>query len=391
MLYDGAVLSPARRLAFDVLSRVEEGAWAGEVLMSASQRLSSRDAGLATEIVFGALRHLSQLDFLIGHFGKRDPLKLDPKVRRALRIGIYQLRYMDRIPAHAAVGESVELVKNAGVPQASGLVNAVLRRVTRAPVDWHHRDIALSTPLWLLEEWDRQFGRETSDRIAAAFLERPETFVRNPPPDSGLDLEPTDVPGAYRVTSGDARGLWIQDVGSQAIVPLLHLQPGQSLLDVCAAPGNKTAQALEAGVRAIACDLHLHRLRQMDGCERVAVDATESLPFRGTFDRILVDAPCSGTGTLGRNPEIKWRIQPEDLRNLHGRQTRILRNSLQLLGVGGRLVYSTCSLERRENEEVVDRVRKPLADHFRIVENMRRVPGIQAGDGFYAAVFERVG
>ncbi len=258
------MISAARRLAFDVLSRVEGGAWASEVLAGASAGLDSRDAGLATEIVFGTLRHLLQLDFLIGHFGKRNPEKLDPGVRLALRTGIYQLRYMDRIPAHAGVGESVELVKHAQ-PQAAGLVNAILRRVTREPVDWAHREIALSTPLWLLEEWDKQFGRETADRIAAAFLERPETYVRNPPPGHGLDLEATDVPGAWRVLSGDARGFRIQDAGSQSIVPLLELRGGMTFLDVCAAPGNKTAQALEAGVEAVAADLYVHRLRQVSG------------------------------------------------------------------------------------------------------------------------------
>jgi len=382
------VISPARRLAFEVLSRVEGGAWASEVLAGSSAGLDSRDAGLATEIVFGTLRHLPQLDFLIGHFGKRDPEKLDAAVRLALRAGIYQLRYMDRIPAHAAVSESVEWMRQAGQPRAAGLVNAVLRRVTREPVDWHHREIALSTPLWLLEGWDKQFGRETADRIAAAFLQRPDTFVRNPPAGHGLELEPTDVPGAWRVLSGDARGLRIQDAGSQSIVPLLGLEEGMTFLDVCAAPGNKTAQALEAGARAVAADLYVHRLRQFSGCPRVALDATVPLPFRGAFDRILVDAPCSGTGTLGRNPEIKWRLNPTDIRDLHGRQVRILRNSLELLAPGGRLVYSTCALEKRENEEVVARVLKPLETRFRTAGTFRRTPGIDAGDGFFAAVVE---
>jgi 16S rRNA (cytosine967-C5)-methyltransferase len=382
------VISAARRLAFDVLSRVEGGAWASEVLAGASAGLDSRDAGLATEIVFGTLRHLLQLDFLIGHFGKRDPEKLDPAVRLALRTGIYQLRYMDRIPAHAAVGESVELVKQGGQPQAAGLVNAILRRVTREPVDWHHREIALSTPLWLLEGWDKQFGKETADRIAAAFLERPQTYVRNPPQGHGLELEATEVPGAWRVLAGDPRGLRIQDVGSQSIVPLLELRAGMTFLDVCAAPGNKTAQALEAGVQAVAADRHVHRLRQFGGCPQVALDATAGLPFRRPFDRILVDAPCSGTGTLGRNPEIKWRLAPSDIRDLHGRQVRILRNSLDLLAPGGRLVYSTCALERKENEEVVARAVKPLASRFQVAAMERRTPGVDAGDGFFAAVVE---
>jgi 16S rRNA (cytosine967-C5)-methyltransferase len=370
----------ARKVAFEVLKRVEDGGWAADLLASHAAGLDSRDAGLATEIVYGSLRRQAQLDFLIRHYSGRDPKTLDASVRIALRMGIYQLRCMDRIPAYAAVGETVELVKTRG----GSLVNAVLRKVDREPVEWPDRETALSVPRWLLEGWDRQFGRETADRIAKAFLEPPEIYVRNPPPT--VQVEPTDVPGAYRVVAGDARGLRIQDVGSQSIVPLLALEKGQRFLDVCAAPGNKTAQALESDVHAVACDLHLHRLQGVEGCSRVVLDATAGLPFRGEFDRILVDAPCSGTGTLSRNPEIKWRLQPSDIRDLHGRQTQILRNALQLLAPEGRLVYSTCSLEKKENEDVVERVAGKL--QVEVIERRRRTPGINPGDGFFAAVIE---
>ena len=242
--------------------------------------------GLASEIVFGCLRYQAQLDYLIA---RRVPRSPDPEVRIALRMGIYQLRYLDRIPPHAAVGESVELVKRAHKATAAGLVNAILRKTDRQPVPWPDRATDLSMPAWLLERWDRQFGRKTANQIAAAFLEPAQT---------------------YMASTGR-----IQDIGAQSIVPILDLHPGQTFLDLCAAPGNKTAQALECGVRAIACDIHLHRLKQMRdlNCSLVVLDGTRPLPFRGKFDRILVDAPCSGTGTLGRNPEIKWRLQPSDL------------------------------------------------------------------------------
>jgi 16S rRNA (cytosine967-C5)-methyltransferase len=184
------------------------------------------------------------------------------------------------------------------------------------------------------------------------------------------------------VVSGDVRGLRVQDIGSQSIVPLLALEPDMTFLDLCAAPGNKTAQALESGVTGIACDRHLHRLRNVAGCARVVLDATGPLPFRGTFDRILVDAPCSGTGTLGRNPEIRWRLRPEDIEELHEKQAAILARGLSHLAAGGRLVYSTCSLERRENEDVVAR-----AAGAELVQTSRRTPGIDPGDGFFAAVF----
>jgi 16S rRNA (cytosine967-C5)-methyltransferase len=379
------VLSPARATAFEVLRLVSRGGWAADLLLSRSAALDSRDAGLASEIVLGSLRHQAQLDYLICLLSGRRVEALDEEVRIALRMGIYQLRYLERIPPHAAVAESVELVKRARKRSAAGLVNAVLRKVDREPVCWPGRATELSQPAWMLERWERQYGAETAARIARASLERPETYVRVPracqPP--GPTFEPTDVAGCYRVTEGDAEGFRVQDIGSQAIVPLLSLEPGQTLLDLCAAPGNKTAQALESGVRAVACDLHWRRLAGLAplDCDLVVLDATIPIPFRQTFDRILVDAPCSGTGTLARNPEIKWRLRPEDLPDLRARQAAILANALERLAPGGRLVYSTCSLEREENEEVVRE-----AAPGRRAEFWRRLPGSDPGDGFFAAV-----
>jgi 16S rRNA (cytosine967-C5)-methyltransferase len=285
------------------------------------------------------------------------------------------------VPAHAAVGESVELVKRAGKRSAASLVNAVLRKVNRDAVSWPDRAVELSHPAWFLERWERQFGPEIAEKIARAGIEAPETYVRGPLPDGG-GYVPTDVPGCYRATGGRTAGLRIQDIGSQSVVPLLDLQPGQTFLDLCAAPGNKTAQALESGVRGVACDIHLSRLVHMKGlgCDLVVLDGTRPLPFRDRFERILVDAPCSGTGTLGRNPEIKWRLQPADLPALHRRQVALLGNALERLAPGGRLVYATCSLEREENEEVIAEV------GARVERLWRRLPGIDAGDGFFAAV-----
>ena len=343
-------VTPARTAAFDVLRKVEQGGYASDLLRACS--LDSRDAGLASEIVFGCLRYQAQLDHLISLWVAA---KLDIEVRIALRMGIYQLRYLDRIPRHAAVAESVELVKRSRKRSAAGLVNAVLRKVNRDPVEWPDRATALSMPAWLLEKWDRRFGSETSQKIAEAALEQPETYL---------------------ATTGR-----IQDIGSQSIVPLLDLKPGLSFLDLCAAPGNKTAQALEYGVHAVACDLHLHRLQALSDlpCRRVALDGANPLPFSTRFDRILVDAPCSGTGTLGRNPEIKWRLRASDLPALHRTQVALLKNALDYLAPGGKLVYSTCSLEEEENEQVVAEMPGKWA-------LSRRIPGVAAGDGFFAAM-----
>jgi 16S rRNA (cytosine967-C5)-methyltransferase len=331
---------------------VESGAYASDLLASASN-LDARDAGLATEIVFGCLRYQAQLDYMIGRLTNNRTL--DPPVRIVLRMGIYQLRYLERIPPHAAVSESVELMKRAGKTSAAPLINAVMRKVNRNPVPWPDRATELSTPAWLLANWDRQFGPATAGGIARAFLTPPVNYV---------------------ATTGR-----IQDIGAQSIVPLLDLRPGLTFLDLCAAPGNKTAQAIDLGVTPIACDIHLHRLRALKdlACRRVALDATYPLPFSRKFDRILVDTPCSGTGTLARNPEIKWRLEPADIAELQVKQKLILRNALDALKPGGVLVYATCSLEREENEDVIAAFPKPWVTH-------RRTPGIEPGDGFFAAV-----
>jgi 16S rRNA (cytosine967-C5)-methyltransferase len=349
----------ARKAAFDILRKVEAGGYASDLLRAAP--LDARDAGLASQIVFGVLRFRAQLDFLIAHYSGRKQ-KLDPEVRTALRMGIFQLRYLEHIPAHAAVADSVELVKRARKASAAGFVNAVLRKVDRISIEWPSREIELSCPEWLLARWEQHYGAAAAAGIARAALCEPETYVRLTP-----------------------AGERIQDIGSQSIVPLLHLEPGQCFLDVCAAPGNKTAQALEAGVRAIACDLHFHRLRQMQelGVDLVVLDGTEPLPFARRSERILVDAPCSGTGTLGRNPEIKWRLRPDDLVDLQRRQTGLLSNAYAALAPGGRMVYSTCSLEPEENEQVIATLPREL-----VTEVLHRIPGRDPGDGFFAAVIE---
>jgi 16S rRNA (cytosine967-C5)-methyltransferase len=347
----------ARILAFDVLRRVESGGWASELLLAHSRELDSRDAGLASEIVFGVLRYQAQLDYLIEHYSARRS-KLDAEVRIALRMGIYQLRYLERIPAHAAVGDAVSLVKRARKASAAGFVNAVLRKVDRETMAWPSREIELSCPDWLLARWERCYGGEVAAGIARAALREPARYTR---------------------------GERVQDIGSQTIVPLLELAPGQSFLDLCAAPGNKTAQALEAGVHAVACDVHFHRLAQMRPltANLVVLDGTLPLPFDRPFDRILVDAPCSGTGTLGRNPEIKWRLREADLASLHRLQAALLARAREALAPGGVMVYSTCSLEMEENEEVAAAVPGGVA-----VSTMRRLPGRDEGDGFYAAVIK---
>ena len=345
----------ARQIAFDVLLKtsINGHSHADDELRRAAAPLESRDAGLAEEVVFGVLRYQAQLDHIIRQLARG---MLDIEVRIALRMGIYQLRYLDRIPPHAAVGETVDLVKRAHKLSAAGLVNAVLRRVNRDPVAWPDRATALSCPEWLLQRWEKAFGREAAEAIARAALERPQEY---------------------------RRGERIMDIGAQSIIPLLGLQSGDRMLDLCAAPGNKTLQALETpGVEVVACDAEWRRLRQVPVVNRVTLNAAEPLPFGRIFDKVLVDAPCSGTGTLGRNPEIKWRLKPVDLTRQQQRQKQILASALRVLKPTGRLVYATCALEEDENEQVV----RPFGPKSTVY----RLPGREPGDGFFAAIFSNV-
>ena len=226
--------SPGRIAAFEILLKVEAGGYASDLLMTRTAGLDSRDAGLASEIVFGVLRYRAQLDFLIEHYSGR-ARKLDREVRIVLRMGIYQIAYLERVPAHAAVGESVELVKRARKTSAAGFVNAVLRKAAAAgregaAIEGEAREVELSCPEWLLARWERHYGAEAAFGIARAALEEPEKYTR---------------------------GGRTQDIGAQAIVPLLRLEAGQTFLDLCAAPGNKTAQALETTIDAVAVRLAL--------------------------------------------------------------------------------------------------------------------------------------
>lgn len=349
-----ALISPARRVAFEVLRRVHGGGHSDTLLHELAKPLAPRDAALAQEIVYGVLRHQNQLDWLAQHFSGRQILTVDEPTAILLRMGLYQMRYLARIPAHAAVMEAVELAKRSSKRAAAGLVNAVLRKAHKRQLNFPDPAIELCLPDWLYQRWLSQFGEQQTRTIALTFLK---------PPEKGMDL------------------------GARSVVPHLNLVPGDRYLDLCAAPGNKTWQALKTSdLKAIACDRSFKRLLplQQIGIPLVHLDAAQPLPFKPSFDRILADAPCSGTGTLGRNPEIKWKLTPEDFSRQQARQTQILKNSLDVLAPGGTLVYSTCSLEKEENEDVVRAVCGELP-----VEMHRRTPGIDPGDGFFIAIIRK--
>jgi 16S rRNA (cytosine967-C5)-methyltransferase len=389
-------ISPARAIAFEVLREVAAGAYASDALRDRSRGLDARDAGLASQIVFGCLRFQGQLDYLIFLYSGRKIGDLETAVAIALRAAIFQLRYLERIPVHAAVNESVEWVKGAK-RAAAGLVNAVLRKVNRKPVSWPDEATELSCPEWLLERWREHFGAEQARGIAEAALSEPPAYIRIRPgddPPEGIFAERTQVfaertqiEGCWRLLPPYRPGMRLHDISSQAILPLLDLRAGQTYLDVCSAPGNKTLQALETPLSfAVACDVSETRLGEVPPvCARLVLDATQPLPFSRRFDRIFIDAPCSGTGTTARNPEIKWRVQLRDFAAFHEKQVRILAQALKMLAPGGKLLYATCSLESEENEDVIRQTlrREPT---LRCEREMWRLPGRDEGDGFYAAV-----
>jgi len=437
----GAAVSPARAAASEVLRRVEEeGAFAAPLLAAAD--LSAGDRALCYELVLGVLRRQLWLDRLAEHFAGRPASALDAPVRRALRLGLYQLRFLARVPARAAVNESVNLVHAARLRSAAPFVNAVLRRAAREKdFDPAHNikdplerlSVETSHPAWLVERWAADFGAEEARAFAHANNEAaPAAFRLNPLRAeealerlraSGATVAPSRLaPEAWRVEGAvpllrelsEAGAVYMQDEASQLVAHVLGARPGERVLDACAAPGSKTthlAALAGDGARVVAGDLHAHRLRVvaasaarqgLRSVRPVLLDAERALPFGdAAFDRVLVDAPCTGTGTLRHNPEIRWRLRPSDINELSARQLRILREAARVLRPGGRLVYSTCSVEREENEEVVAALLRerpdfkqieaaPAPGHTLLPSGAARTwPHRDDADGFFVAALER--
>jgi 16S rRNA (cytosine967-C5)-methyltransferase len=449
-------VSPARAAAFDILLRIErESSYASELLHSRTySKLTAVDHSLATELVMGVLRWRSLLDSQIAENSAQPLAKLDLEILTALRLAVYQLRWLSRIPARAAINESVELVKRARKRSAASFVNAVLRKLAASVVRADNspqpaissasvESLAASSahPLWLVERWAQFYGLDFAFRICLHNQSVPVTAIRLRHPEAearlraeGIDLAPGALlSSARRVQHGDITkapalrtGLCvIQDEASQLVAALVG--HGAHILDCCAAPGGKALAIADRNPNAdvAAIDLHPHRARllrkllsvhdpqttaEARNIRVVAADA-RNLPFAANFDRVLADVPCSGTGTLARNPEIKWRLTPEDLADLQARQFAILRSAMAQVVGGGRLIYSTCSLEREENEDVIERSLKEDSS-FRILDcgtelerlqqeseliwpdrssltrgpYLRTVPGVHPCDGFFAAI-----
>ena len=356
-------VSPARRAAFTVLLRVfEDDAYADRAFATAAAGLDARDRALAQRLAYGTVQRVRTLDHAIETIGRRRVDKLDSPVRASLRLAAYQLGYLDSVPRHAAVNESVELVRAARLERAVPFTNAVLRRLSLGLDDLlaslPEGPLKHSYPDWIWDVWRRDLGEEEALALMRAQNEPPETVVRLVRGE--IDGEPTDVPGAWRVDRVDERALaegriWPQSRGSQLAGLVVDSQDGERVLDLCAAPGGKTTM-LRGEV--VAVELHEGRARELEenvrrlGATNVRVLSADGLALpeelRG-FDRALVDAPCSGLGVLAARPDLRWRGEP-----LPELQLALLRAAAERLRPGGSVVYSVCTINADENEAVVD-------------------------------------
>ena len=366
-----SAVSPARRVAFTVLRRVfEDDAYADRVLRSESAPLDERDRALARRLAFGTVQRARTLDHAIETLGKRPVRKLDAPVRDALRLGAYQLAFMDGVPRYAAVNESVELVRQARLERAVPFANAVLRRLAEGARELCEslpegtaEEAALrhSYPDWVAETWWSELGEDDARALMAAQNEEPETAVRLVR-GSIEGREDAVVPGAWVVDRVDERALadgriWPQSRGSQLVGHVVGSQPGERTLDLCAAPGGKATML--AG-KVVAVELDPSRASQLEenarrlgatGVRVVVADGRDLPTELDGFDRSLVDAPCSGLGVLASRPDLRWRAMP-----LAGLQLALLRSAIARTRPGGTVVYSTCTINAEECEDVVQAV-----------------------------------
>jgi len=439
-------VSPARSFAYDILIRVErDGSYASELLNAPRMdTLSREDRALTYELVMSTLRWQSELDARIAKYSSQQVSRLDGEVRVALRLGACQLTHLERIPAHAAVHESVELVKSSGKRSAVPYANAVLRKlsanakatvVNAEPGNLRELAVEFAHPEWMVARWIDMYGYDTARGICAANQHAPASALRLATADAEEELSEAGIriaPGALltnarRLLSGDLahsipfrdHHVAVQDEASQLVAALVG--KGGRILDCCAAPGGKTSAiaARNPGAAITAVELHEHRARLLK--ERVAamnvkvvIGNVSAIEFPERFDCVLADVPCSGTGTLAGNPEIKWRLKAEDLKGLQDLQVSILRSAAAALAPGGRLVYATCSLEPEEGEAVVEKVLQgqsalSIVDCESVLEELkslgelawaepktlvrgpflRTLPGVHPCDGFFAAVLRR--
>jgi 16S rRNA (cytosine967-C5)-methyltransferase len=392
-------VTSARRVAAQVVQRVfEEEAFADRAFRSAAERLDSRDRAFAQQLAYGTVQRVRTLDHAIETLGRRPVRKLDPPVRAALRLGAYQLAYLDAVPPHAAVHETVELVRAAGLERAVAFANAVLRRLDQGLPDLlarlHEETPAAaallhSYPDWVAETWWRELGAEDARALMRAQNEPPELAVRTP--DGPLVVEA--IPPEW-LDSGYA---WPQSRASQLAGAAVGARPGERVLDLCAAPGGKATQLAAAGAVVVAVEKHSGRARELgENARRLGVelevvnaDALDLPAELGSFDRVLVDAPCSGLGVLNSRPDLRWRAEP-----LPDLQLDLLRAAVERVRPGGTVTYAVCTMSRAENEDIVNAVglavddlgaRWPEYRHPRRPQFLLTLPHLHGTSGFFVA------
>jgi 16S rRNA (cytosine967-C5)-methyltransferase len=377
----------------------EEDAYADRAFRPLADGLEPRERAFAMQLAYGTVQMVRPLDYAIEELGKRPVRKLDAPVRAALRLGAYQLAHMGSVPRHAAVNETVELVREAGLERAVGFTNAVMRRLADGiePLlaglgESTPADSALkhSYPDWVAQAWWREWGAEAALALMRAQNERPETAVRTPEGPRVVDEIPPEWIDEGRV--------WPQSRGSQLAGSAVGVQPGERVLDLCAAPGGKATQLAQVAAEVVAVEKHPGRARELrenaarlgaTNLEVVAADALELPRDLTGFDRVLVDAPCSGLGVLNSRPDLRWRAQP-----LPELQSAILATALERVKPDGTVTYSVCTMHRPENEEIVDAAGATIEDlgvefpdyrHPRRAEFLLTLPHVHGTSGFFVA------
>ncbi len=402
------VLTPARRAAYSTVLRVfEEGAYADRAFRTAADGLPDRDRSFAMQLAYGTVQRMRTLDHAIETLGRRPVRKLDPPVRAALRLGAYQLGFMGSVPAHAAVNETVELVRAAGLERAVAFTNAVMRRLSsglRELLDALPEDspraaaVALSYPDWVADAWWSELGAVTALALMRAQNEPQPTVVRV------SALRPGKlIPGPLEVDRIPHEWLeqgrvWPQSLGSQIAGRAVGARPGERILDLCAAPGGKATQLAEVAAEVVAVERHAGRARELAanaarlGAANVHVVEADALALPAElagFDRVLVDAPCSGLGVLASRPDLRWRSEP-----LPELQLALLRAALERVRPGGTVTYAVCTIHRAENEDVLEAVAAPLDDlgaelpeyrHPRLDDALLTLPHVHRTSGFFVA------
>ncbi len=417
-------ISPSRIAAFEILYKIEtEKSFSSVLLPLAEEKLEPKDRALCHELTLGTLRKQIYLDRRIAKLtnGK----KLDVAVKIILRIALYQLEFLDKIPPHAAINDAVNLTQMAKKTSAKGFVNAVLRRSTREKIELDFTgavekiSVETSHPNWLIEKWIGEFGQAETAKLAAANNETPKLAYRLTAKTTAavklaLQKEGVENERKYLRELAANGKIYFQDEGSQLVGNAVELKENKKFLDVCAAPGSKTTQIANSEFPRsnliVAGDLYWNRVKILQknchkqGAESVHIlqyDAENSLPFADqSFDVVLIDAPCSGTGTIRHNPEIRYFLEEKDFTELASKQLKILKNASKLINHGGRLIYSTCSLEKEENEDVCQKFLTENSGFYLVEPNLpekfltaqgyaRTFPQRDKIDGFFIAVFEK--